>query len=121
MTAAGDMPASDVVHVVGPVYTPGGDNEEKLRLAVTMALDSAQAPRCVVGGTAGDLGRDLWLSDGLKRPRSSPSAVAAWLVANPGVLTEVRLVAFGAGDRRRVPSCTANRVMTPFLRQETAI
>lgn len=107
VTAAGDMPAGDVVHVVGPVYAPGGDNEEKLRLAVTVALD-----------TAGHLGASSValpaISAGIygyptdEATAVITKAVSAWLVANPGVLTEVRLVAFGPeaaeGFRAALPS-----------------
>lgn len=94
VTSAGDMPASDVVHVVGPVFKPGGDNEERLRLAVTAALDSAQhlgassvAMPAISAGIYGYPAEDA--------TAVITDAVAAWLDSNPGVLTEVRLVAFG--------------------------
>lgn len=40
-TGAGDMPAKWVVHVAGPRYTSGQDNEALLTEAVTTALDRA--------------------------------------------------------------------------------
>jgi putative ATPase len=112
VTAAGDMPASDVVHVVGPVYAPGGDNEEKLRLAVTAALDTARhlgaSSVALPAISAGIYG---YPTD--EATAVITSEVAAWLVANPGVLTEVRLVAFGAetaeGFREALRSCARNR------------
>lgn len=94
VTAAGDMPASDVVHVVGPVYTPGGDNEEKLRLAVTTALDTAQhlgaSSVALPAVSAGIYG---YPTD--EATAVIADAVMVWLDSNPGVLTDVRLVAFG--------------------------
>ena len=41
VTSAGDLAARHVVHVVGPVFVEGGDNEDKLRRAVMTALDAA--------------------------------------------------------------------------------
>jgi putative ATPase len=95
VTTAGDMPASDVVHVDGPVYAPGDDNEERLRLAVTTALDTARH----LGGSSVALpaiSAGIYGYPTVEATAVIADAVAAWLVANPGVLTEVRLVAFGA-------------------------
>lgn len=93
VTSAGDMPASDVVHVVGPVYAPGGDNEERLSLAVTAALDTAQhlgaSTVAMPAISAGIYGYPT-----AEATAVIVTAVASWLEANPGVLTEVRLVAF---------------------------
>lgn len=41
LTSAGDMPSSYVVHVAGPIYTEGQENEELLVAAVVAALDAA--------------------------------------------------------------------------------
>lgn len=41
LTSAGDMPSSYVVHVAGPIYTEGQENEELLVAAVFAALDTA--------------------------------------------------------------------------------
>ncbi len=95
VTAAGAMPASDVVHVVGPIYTPGGDNEELLRQAVTAALDTAAS----LGASSVALPA---ISAGIYGyPVDEATAIiagtaAAWAAANPGVLTDIRLVAFGS-------------------------
>ena len=43
VTTAGDLPAQHLVHVAGPVYEEGQDNEGLLRQAVTAALDAASA------------------------------------------------------------------------------
>lgn len=42
ITSAGAMPASHIVHVVGPRYLEGRDNEALLRQAVGAALDAAE-------------------------------------------------------------------------------
>ncbi len=41
LTSAGEMPSSYVVHVAGPIYTEGQENEELLVAAVFAALDTA--------------------------------------------------------------------------------
>jgi O-acetyl-ADP-ribose deacetylase (regulator of RNase III) len=41
VTTAGDMPARFVIHVAGPVFEEGRDNEAQLRTAVSAALDAA--------------------------------------------------------------------------------
>lgn len=43
VTTAGDLPARCIVHVVGPRYREGQDNEGRLRQAVRAALDAARA------------------------------------------------------------------------------
>jgi O-acetyl-ADP-ribose deacetylase (regulator of RNase III) len=95
VTSAGAMPASDVVHVVGPIYEPGADNEVMLRQAITAALDTAQS----LGASSIALPA---VSSGIYGyPVAEATAVIAdtvsqWVAANPGVFTEVRLVAFGS-------------------------
>jgi O-acetyl-ADP-ribose deacetylase (regulator of RNase III) len=110
VTSAGDMPASDVVHVVGPVYQPGADNEEALRLAVNAALDTAQhLGASTVALPAISAGIYGYPTD--EATAVITDAVVRWLDANPGVLTEVRLVAFGAetaeGFRRALEEVSA--------------
>ena len=41
MTSAGALPASYVIHVAGPIYADGQDNEALLGAAVTAALEAA--------------------------------------------------------------------------------
>jgi O-acetyl-ADP-ribose deacetylase (regulator of RNase III) len=43
VTTAGDLPADVIVHVVGPRYREGQDNEGLLEQAVGVALDAADA------------------------------------------------------------------------------
>ena len=93
VTSAGAMQASDVVHVVGPVFTPGGDNEERLRLAVNAALDTAQhlgaSSVAMPAISAGIYGYPIGVATAV-----ITDAVAVWLDSNRGILTEIRLVAF---------------------------
>jgi len=99
VTGAGPMPARHVVHVVGPIYTPGEDNEGLLRGAVRAALDAAV-----------DLGaRSVALpaiSSGIYGypPDEACRVIAdeadAWLAAG-GSLDEIRLVAYGEATAER--------------------
>lgn len=41
LTSAGDMPSTYVIHVAGPIHTPGRDNEGLLAAATLAALDLA--------------------------------------------------------------------------------
>lgn len=94
VTSAGRMPALDVVHVVGPVYAPGADNEALLRQTVRAALDTAQS----LGASSIAVPA---ISSGIYGyPVDEATMVIAgtvleWVATNPGVFTEVRLVAYG--------------------------
>lgn len=94
VTSAGDMPASCIVHVAGPVYDEdSGDNEPRLRDAVAAALDAADAAGttsiafpAISAGTFG-------------YPRQEATTVIAaevrsWLQRSDRKIEEVRLVGF---------------------------
>jgi O-acetyl-ADP-ribose deacetylase len=92
-TGAGPMPARWVVHVVGPRYQEGRDNESLLRRAVTAALDRAlelgAASVALPAISAGIFGY----------PRSEATAViasqaAGWVAAHPDGPGRVVLVGF---------------------------
>lgn len=92
-TRAGPMPAQWVVHVVGPRYREGQDNEGLLRAAVSAALDRAAelSARSIAfpAISAGIFGY----------PRAEATAVIAaeatrWLDDHPGGLDRVVLVGF---------------------------
>lgn len=93
VTTAGTMPAEHVVHVAGPIYREGQDNEGLLRSAVAAALDAAV-----------DIGAKSIafpaISAGIYGyPMSEATAVLAdeivrWTTKLPGTLQEVRLVGF---------------------------
>lgn len=92
-TGAGNMPAKWVVHVVGPRYRDGQDNEGLLRQAVTAALDrSAELGARSVALPA--------ISAGIfGYPRAEATRVIAqtvedWLDQHPGTLDRVLLVGY---------------------------
>jgi len=92
VTGAGSLPADFVIHVAGPIYRPGQDNERLLRAAVAAAL-----------GTAAEIGiRSIAfpaISAGIYGyPVPAATAVLAnevvtWLEDHPARLDEVVLVA----------------------------
>jgi O-acetyl-ADP-ribose deacetylase len=93
VTTAGSMPASHIVHVVGPRYRAGQDNAGLLREAVHAALATAAG----TGATSVALPA---ISAGIfGYPPADAAAVIAqasaeWLTANPGTLESVLLVGY---------------------------
>jgi putative ATPase len=94
VTTAGEMPASFVVHVVGPVYEGGGrGEEERLRAAVLAALDAAHG----LGGRTVAMPAISTGIYGYPRDEATGvivSAAADWARSHPKTLKEIRLVAF---------------------------
>ena len=96
VTGGGALPADHVVHVVGPRYREGQDNEGLLRQAVTVALDAARdagaASVALPAISAGIFGYP---------PAEAASVIAStcaeWLRGAPGTVTEIRLVSYDAG------------------------
>ena len=93
VTGAGRMPARFVVHVAGPRYRAGQDNEGLLRSAVRAALEAAAAREChtlaMPAISAGIFGYPL-----AEAARVIADESAAWARAHPGALDEIRLVGF---------------------------
>jgi putative ATPase len=91
VTAAGEMPAKWVVHVAGPRFAPDQDNESLLAIAVTAALDAAEAAgaRTVAlpAISAGIFGYPLAAAC-----RVIVEAARDWERVHPGSLDEIRLV-----------------------------
>lgn len=95
VTTAGELPARRIIHVVGPRYRSGQDNEGLLVEAVTAALD-----------TASEIGaRSLAfpaISAGIfgyppdEATRVIAATVTEWTAQNPDALDEVRLVGLDA-------------------------
>jgi O-acetyl-ADP-ribose deacetylase len=91
VTTAGQMPATHLVHVVGPRYRDDQDNEALLRQAVRAALDAARdagaASVALPAISAGIFGYP---------PEEAGTVIAAeavdWLGDRPGGVREVRLV-----------------------------
>jgi O-acetyl-ADP-ribose deacetylase (regulator of RNase III) len=93
ITSAGQLPARYVIHVVGPRYREGQDNEGLLQEAVTTALNAAALSGCrTVALPAISAG-----IFGYPREEACRVIVAAsrtWLDRRPGLISEIRLVAF---------------------------
>jgi putative ATPase len=111
VTGAGDLPATSVVHVAGPVYRQDRDNEELLRKAVDAALAAAAGAghRSVAmpALSAGIFGYPVEEATGV-----ISSQAARWAEEHPNALHLVLLVGydeataagFAAGLRATDPS-----------------
>ena len=102
VTAAGDMKARNVIHVVGPVHQPGQDNERLLSGAVVAALDAA------VGLGARSIALPAISTGIYGYPPAEACRVIvrtseAWL-GDGGRLDEIRLVAFDEKTARHFRS-----------------
>ena len=95
VTTAGSMPAEYVIHVAGPIYRDGQDNQGLLRAAVGGALDAAQriGARSVAfpAISAGIYGYPVAAATDV-----IVGEVLDWTARRPGVVDEVRLVALDA-------------------------
>jgi putative ATPase len=93
VTGAGRLPTRFVIHVAGPRYRMGQDNEGLLRLAVRTALDAAATEGCrtvaLPAISAGIFGYPL-----IDAARVATTEAAAWAQEHPGSLDEIRLVGF---------------------------
>jgi O-acetyl-ADP-ribose deacetylase len=94
VTGAGRLPCRLVVHVAGPVYDAGrDDNADRLRAAVTAALGAAAGRDARTVSfpaiSAGIYGYPL-----AEAATVLASTVVGWVRAHPGRLDEVRLVGF---------------------------
>jgi putative ATPase len=96
VTTAGALQAAHIVHVVGPRYRVGQDNEEMLRDATVAALEAAASinARSVAfpAISAGIFGYPR-----AEATRVMAASVVGWLTEHTGVVEEVRLVGFDAG------------------------
>ncbi|MDH5615165.1 MAG: macro domain-containing protein [Acidimicrobiia bacterium] len=99
VTTGGALQASHVIHVVGPRYRNGQDNEGMLRDATIAALEAATSidARSVAfpAISAGIFGYPP-----AEATRVMASAGVGWLAEHTGVVEEVRLVGFDAGTAR---------------------
>jgi O-acetyl-ADP-ribose deacetylase (regulator of RNase III) len=95
LTSAGSMPSSYVVHVAGPIYSQGQENEELLTAAVLAALDTVteieETSMAIPAISAGIYGY----------PADEAAAVIAtaadeYLASEGGTLKSVRLVGYEA-------------------------
>ena len=98
VTGGGDLAAQWVVHVVGPRYREGQDNQGLLTQAVMTALDAA------AGAGARSVALPAISAGIFGYPRREACAVIArtaaqWVGQNPGKLDEVRLVGWDDSTR----------------------
>jgi glutamate racemase len=93
VTSAGTMPAEYVVHVVGPVFRDGQDNEALLRWAVDAALETATGlgARTVAMPA---ISAGIYGYPPAEACRIIAEEATSWLDAG-GDLDEIRLVAYG--------------------------
>lgn len=99
VTTGGALQASHVVHVVGPRYQAGRDNEGMLRDATVAALEAAAAVNArslaFPAISAGIFGYPR-----IEATRVIAVSVVDWLTTHTGMIDEVRLVGFDAGTAR---------------------
>jgi O-acetyl-ADP-ribose deacetylase (regulator of RNase III) len=93
VTSAGAMPATCVIHVAGPHYRAGQDNEALLRAAVSAALDAA------ADAGARSIAFPAISSGIFGYPRADATAVIAsqvvdWAREHESALEEIRLVGY---------------------------
>lgn len=100
VTPAGEMPSTVVIHVAGPIYSEGADNERLLRAAIDAALDAAVEQRCrsvaIPAVSAGVFGYPLDEATSIIARTAS-----RWCETHRGTLDRVFLVGF---DRRATES-----------------
>ena len=94
VTGGGNLPAEHVIHVVGPRYARGQDNEALLRQAVDAALEAAEelgaSSLALPAISAGTYGYPLQEATAI-----TARQVESWLAQHPeGALREIRLVGF---------------------------
>ncbi len=95
VTSGGALPARWVIHVVGPRYREGQDNEGLLRRAVTAALDAAADVGAEsVAFPAISAGIFGYPTD--EATRVIVSAIRDWVDLHPNTLRTVLLVGFDA-------------------------
>jgi O-acetyl-ADP-ribose deacetylase len=99
VTTAGEMPARRIVHVVGPRWQEGQDNEGLLRQAVHAALDAARGEGASsVALPAISAGIFGYPPD--EAARVIATEATAWLGEEPDPVTEIRLVGYDEAAAR---------------------
>ncbi len=93
VTGAGRLPARFVIHVAGPRYREGQDNEGLLRTAVRAALDAAAMERCRTVALPA-ISAGIFGYPPAAAARVIAAEAAAWARDHPGSLDEIRLVGF---------------------------
>ncbi|MDF1595806.1 MAG: macro domain-containing protein [Acidimicrobiia bacterium] len=95
VTGAGDMPAQWIIHVAGPRFSAGRDNETLLRAAVAAALSAAAGAGATSVAmpaiSAGIFGYPLTEATNL-----IADTCRKWVASHPGIFQEIRLVGYQA-------------------------
>jgi glutamate racemase len=92
VTGAGSLPADYVIHVAGPIYRAGQDNESMLRAAVSGAL-AAAAELGVASVSFPAISAGIYGYPVDRATAVLADEVIEWLADHPDVLDEVLLVA----------------------------
>lgn len=95
VTSAGPMPASWVIHVVGPRFRSQQDNAGLLAGAVGAALDAATGAGAVTVALPA-ISAGIFGYPQAEATEVIAAAAAAWVNRYPGVLDEIRLIGFDA-------------------------
>lgn len=93
VTTGGMLQASHVIHVAGPVYRAGQDNEGLLRRAVEAALDAA-AEHGLSSIAFPAISAGIFGYPPPEATKVLATAITNWLADHEGVLEEVRLVGY---------------------------
>ncbi len=109
LTSAGRMPSSYVIHVAGPIYAEGSENEELLATAVYAALDTAT--EIEVGSIAlPAISAGIYGYPADEAAAVIAQAAAEFVATTTTSLRSVRLVGFDAAMTERfaaaITSCT---------------
>ena len=95
VTTGGALQASHVIHVVGPRYSAGQENEAMLRDATIAALEAAASIKArSVAFPAISAG--IFAYPPAEATRVMADSVVGWLATHTGSVEEVRLVGFDA-------------------------
>lgn len=93
VTTGGMLVASHVIHVVGPIYAEGQDNEAMLTDATRAALDAA-AEHSLTSIAFPAISAGVYGYPAEEATAVIAAAVKGWLATNDSELAEVRLVGF---------------------------
>lgn len=95
VTGAGDMPARWIIHVSGPRFSAGQDNEALLEAAVEAAI-SAAAQSGATSIAMPAISSGIFGYPVTEATRVIADTCRRWVASHPGVVREIRLVGYEA-------------------------